>query len=112
GPETFLWLGRSSTIRMQRNSVADTRLELLEGSAIVQSKQLPSENVVTLSHQDSDVQLSANSLYRIDALPSRLTVLHGQANVTNGGTTLVINKPCNLAISSGLITPLSANEPD
>src|SRR5258705_485864 len=56
--------------------------------------------------------ISTHCLYRIDTLPSRLTVVQGQANVTNGGTTLVIKEPCHLAFSSGLITPLSEGEPD
>jgi hypothetical protein len=112
GPEIFLWLGRTSTIRMQRNSLADTRVELLEGSAIVQSAQLPPDNAVTLIHEDSQVRLSAHSLYRIDALLSGLTVLQGQANVTNGGKILDIKEPCHMAFSSGLITPLSESEPD
>src|ERR1700730_18362410 len=46
GPEIFLWLGGASTIRMQGNSLTDTRVELLEGSAVVQSAQLPSDNAV------------------------------------------------------------------
>jgi hypothetical protein len=112
GPEIFLWLGRTSTIRMQRNSLTDTRVELIEGSAIMQSAQLLPDNAVTLIHKNSHVKLSAHCLYRIDTLPSRLTVVQGQANVTNGGTTLVIKEPCHLAFSSGLITPLSEGEPD
>ena len=49
GPEIFLWLGRNSAIRMLRNSLADIRVELLEGSAIVQSAQLLPDNAVTLT---------------------------------------------------------------
>jgi hypothetical protein len=65
-PEVFLWLGRNSAIRMQRNSLEDTRVELLEGSAIVQSKQLLPGNAVTLIHKGSQVSLPAYSRYRID----------------------------------------------
>ena len=70
GPEIFLWLGQTSTIRMQGNSLIDTRVELIEGSAIVQATQITPDNGVTLIHKDSRVRLSAHSLYRIDALPS------------------------------------------
>src|SRR6266436_6532604 len=66
-PEVFLWLGRNSAIRMQRNSLEDTRVQLLEGSAIVQSKQLLPGNAVTLIHKGSQVSLPAYSRYRIDA---------------------------------------------
>jgi len=112
GPVTILWLGPNSAIRMQRNSLADARVELLEGSAVVQSTELPPENAVTLIQKDSQVRLSAHGLYRIDATLSQLTVRSGQAEVTNGRESSVINAPGRVGLSSGLTTPLAKNEPD
>src|SRR4029077_14104819 len=62
GPETLLWLGPNSAIRLRQNSLADARVELLEGSAVIQSAQLPPGNTETLIHKDSEVRLSAYSL--------------------------------------------------
>ena len=112
GPETFLWLGPNSAIRMQRNSLAEARVELIEGSAVVQSIELPPGNAVTLIQKDSQVRLSAQSLYRLDAHLSQLTVRRGQAGVSTGQESLVVNAPCRLAFSSGLITPLPKGEVD
>ena len=112
GPETFLWLGPNSAIRMQRNSLADARVELIEGSAVVQSIQLPPGNAVTLIQKESEVRLSAQSLYRLDANLSQLTVRNGQAGVSTGQASLVVNAPCRLAFSSGLMTPLPKGEGD
>ena len=112
GPETILWLGQNGAIRMQRNSLADARVELLEGSAVVQSTELPPDNAVTLIQKDSQVRLSAHGLYRIDAGASQLTVRSGHAEVTNGRESSVISAPGRLAFSSGLTTPLRKSEPD
>ena len=112
GPETFLWLGPNSAIRMQRNRLADARVELLDGSAVVQSTELPPDNAVTLIQKDSQVRLSAHGLYRLDATLSQLTIRSGRADVSTGGESLVINASCRFALSSGLTTPLPKSEPD
>lgn len=110
-PEVFLWLGRHSAMRMQRNSLADIRVELLEGAAIIQSSRLPSDNAVTLIQSEFQVRLSAQSLYRIDA-SFELTVLHGEANVTNGLESFILTGPRRFMFPSRLIATPSDGEPD
>lgn len=111
GPEVFLWLAPYSAIRMQRSGLADARVELLEGSAVIQSVQLPADNAITLIQKDSQVRVSAHSLYHVDASLSELTVRNGEAGVTSGRENLVLNAPSSIALSSGLMTPLAKPEP-
>jgi hypothetical protein len=111
-PEIFLWLDRNSAICMQRNSLTDTRIELLAGSAIVQSTEPPSENGVTLIFTGAKLGISAHSLYRIDVTLSQLTVLSGHANVTTGGESVVVNEANRLAVPSRIITSIPKAEPD
>jgi hypothetical protein len=111
-PEVFLWLSQNSKICMQRNSLADTRVELLEGSAVVQSTELLPDNRVTLVYKGSQVLLSAHTLYRIDAPSSQLTVLMGEATVTQGADSLVVSEPARFAMSTGQFTVLPKSEPD
>ncbi len=111
-PEVFVWLDQNSAIRMQRNRLADTRVELLEGSAIIESLQLAPDSAVTLIQKNDELRLSARSLCRIDVASSQLTVLNGQAEVTNRRERLVINERRRIALSSGLISPLPNNQPD
>jgi hypothetical protein len=110
-PEAALWLDRYSAIRMQRDSLEDTRIELVQGSAFVQSMDLRSGNSATLIHNSSEIRISAHSLYRVDAA-SRLSVLGGQAIVTDGKDNLVVTKAHSLDFSARMVTPLSQSDPD
>jgi len=110
-PEVFLWLGRHSAIRMQRNSLRDARIDVLAGAAIIQSAQLPPSDAVTLIYREFQVRLSTQSLYRIDA-SLELSVRRGEANVTNGVGSFVLTGPRRLIFSSGLTTTLPDGEPD
>ena len=111
-PTIFLWLGNHSAIRLQRNSLADTRIELLEGSAVLQSSELPSENSVTVIEKEAQVRLSGGSLYRMDAAPSQLTVRNGRATVVEPKGSLVVSGSQRLTFATGLITTLKKEEDD
>src|SRR5579872_5458440 len=50
-PGVFLRLGENSGIRMLSNGLADTRVEVLQGSAIVECEQLPRDNAITLVYK-------------------------------------------------------------
>jgi hypothetical protein len=62
-PDVFLWLGPDAAIRMERNTLNDTRVELVQGSAVIQADQLSPENAVTLLRGSSQIRVSAQSLY-------------------------------------------------
>lgn len=102
-PDAFLWLGRNSAIRMRRNSLADIRIEVLDGSTTVQSTKLSPDNKVTLTIKGFCIRLSANALYRIDARSAQLIVLKGDATVIDGWMSSVVSESQSFALSSGMM---------
>jgi hypothetical protein len=112
GPESFLWLGRNSALRMERNILTDTHIEFLKGSAMVQSLGLPADGSIVMIFHSSQIRLSASGLYRIDAEPPQLTVLKGRAKVTDDHENFVVTEAKRLVFSSLQIFPAPKSEPD
>ena len=83
-PAVFLRVGERSAIRMLANDLSDTRVELLAGSAIVDSGEPGAGTSVTLVYKDWNVRFPQRGVYRIDSEPSRLVVLTGKAQVSAG----------------------------
>ena len=57
-PGVFLRLGENSSIRMLSTRLTDTRVEVLSGSAMIESNEIPKDNAIQL-------------VYKKDASPSR-----------------------------------------
>ena len=55
-PGVFLRLGENSAIRMLSNGLTDTRVEVLNGSAIVECDQLPKDNSIMLVYKDASIR--------------------------------------------------------
>jgi hypothetical protein len=83
-PGVFLRLAENSSFKMVSNKLADTRVEVLSGSAMLQVGELLQDNSITVLFHGADVELAKRGLYRFDSDPSRLRVYDGQANVTSG----------------------------
>jgi hypothetical protein len=76
-------MGKKSSIRMLSNELADTRVELLAGSVIVDSAEADSGKAVTLVFKDWQAR-AAHGSYRIDSDPPHLWVLNGSVDVFAG----------------------------
>jgi hypothetical protein len=84
-PGTILRVGENSTIRMISNKLSDTRVELLAGSAILESTDDLKDTAVTLIHKKWQVRLPRPGVYRIDAAPPQLQVFKGEIEVAANG---------------------------
>lgn len=92
-PGVFLRLAENSSFRMVSNKLADTRLEILSGSAMIQIAELLQDNAITVVAGGMEMALVKKGLYRVDADPGRLRVYEGEARVTPGsGDALVARK--------------------
>jgi hypothetical protein len=80
-PGAFVRIGNKSAIRMVDNELSHTRVELLAGTAIVDSEDPDSTKSVTLTYKEWSVRFRDQGVYRIDSDPPRLWVLEGQADV-------------------------------
>src|SRR5271170_9894 len=83
-PGVFLRVAENSSFRMISNKLADTRIEVLSGSAMVEVGELLQDNAITLVVHGADVALVKKGLYRVDSEPSRLRVYDGEARVSFG----------------------------
>jgi hypothetical protein len=85
-PGVFLRLGEKGAMRLLANDLADTRVEMLAGSAILDSSGPGADPSVTLIYKGWKMRFPQNGVYRFDAEPARLWVLKGAAEVSVAGT--------------------------
>lgn len=78
-PATFLRLGEASSFRLASDDLADTRVELLSGAAIVDVRALENQNRVTILAGGVPVELREDGLYQFT--PARVRVYDGEAAV-------------------------------
>lgn len=91
-PGVFLRLTENSSVRMLSNALANTRLEMVAGSALIEVAELLDHNAIAFDAAGSHITLAKKGLYRIDASPARLRVYDGQAAVAAGGDSLTARK--------------------
>jgi hypothetical protein len=98
-PGVFLRMGENSAIRMLSNKLTDTRVEVLSGSAVIESNEIPKDNAIELVYKKDSIRLVKQGLYRVDTEPARFQVFEGEATVTDptGQLTLKGGKQTNLA---------------
>jgi hypothetical protein len=70
-PGVFLRVGEKSAIRMVASALANTRVELLAGSAIVESAESAAGTSVTLMYKNWNMRQPHEGSYRVDSDPPR-----------------------------------------
>jgi hypothetical protein len=112
-PGVILRLDRNSAIGMLSNSLADSRIELLAGSAMVESGQPEPGTSVTLMYRDWRIRFLEKGVYRIDSTPARVWVQEGQAEVTEAATgePIAVQRGMDLPLAAALAPERSFDEP-
>ena len=81
-PTTFLRIGDSTSFRLDSDDLLDTRVELLQGTAVVDVRDLDNDNRVTVNIAGSAVQLRKDGVYYFTtAGGGRLRVYDGEAGL-------------------------------
>lgn len=101
-PNVILRVGAHSAIRMVATSFADTRVEFLSGSAILES-QSSADTPATILYKDYEVQSRENSIYKFDSESPLLTVLKGKAKVSLHDQSMVIGKDQQIEFTGALL---------
>ena len=91
-PGAFLRVTENSSVRMLSNALADTRLEVVSGSVLIEVAELLDKNAIAIDAAGAHMTLAKKGLYRIDANPALLRVYDGQAVVTGGSDRLTAKK--------------------
>ena len=68
-PEVYLRMDEQSSLRMESNSLTDTRLELVDGSVIVDNLNAAAATPVVLIHNGTSIRFPKPGIYRIDCEP-------------------------------------------
>jgi hypothetical protein len=112
-PGVFIRIGEKSAIRMVDNELSHTRVELLAGSAIVDSAEPSSGTSVTLIYKDWSVRFLEQGVYRIDSDPPRLWVLQGKAEVSadTHGEALSVGHGMCVPFARALVPDRSIDQP-
>ncbi len=91
-PGVYLRLGHNSEARMISPGLADTKLELLQGTATVEVTQLFKENNLGIIINGSLTRITKHGLYVFSAVQPSVAVVDGQATVYNGRHPLFVHK--------------------
>jgi hypothetical protein len=89
-PNTYLRIGEKSSIRMISDSLSDTRVELLGGSAVLDSERAPAGDFVKIIFRDATIRILKPGHYRMDAEPPQLRVYDGEAEVARNQNQVTI----------------------
>jgi len=109
-PGVFLRLAENSSARMISNSLADTRLAIVSGSALIEVAELLPNNSITFDVAGTQIVLPHKGLFRIDSDPARLRVYDGQATVA--GTSVRKGHEVALGGSSVVASTFDAKDLD
>jgi|SRR5580698_3442343 hypothetical protein len=109
-PGVFLRLGENSAIRMISNQLADTKVELERGAAIVESGGPTPDTAVTLTYKGWNIRFPEKGMYRIETDPARVLVTEGEAEVAAvGGPPVTVAKGMGLPLEK-LLAPEPSTE--
>ncbi len=113
GPGVILRVADDSAIKMISTSLANVKLELLAGTAILESRDALAGNTVTLFFKDWHVAVSKKGVYRIDADPAQLRIYDGEVHVTAGenGTPVVAKAGQTLPLGPVLVPDQTLGPP-
>lgn len=89
-PGVVLRLDEKSEVRMVSDSLSDTRIELLRGSAILEASHEAANPPDKLIYKNWQVHVPQDSTVRIDSAPAQVRVYSGTAEVSAEGDSNVI----------------------
>ncbi|HEX5227857.1 MAG TPA: hypothetical protein VFW44_09110 [Bryobacteraceae bacterium] len=111
-PGVFLRIGENSSVRMLSTKLTDTRVEVLSGSAIVESSEMPKDNAVELVYKKDSIRLAKQGLYRLDSEPAQFAVFEGEAVVTDPSGQLTLHGGKRTNLSGVLMAESFDRKPD
>lgn len=109
-PGVFLWLGPNSELRLLSSSLVDARVELLSGSAVIESERVLPGGAVTILAHGWDVTISAGSHCRLNSNPWELRVLQGRTEVSRRARRMLVPEQSGFSLMSGTPATLAATD--
>lgn len=98
-PGVFLRVGDKSAIRMVSPGIANTRVEILRGQAIVEVAELFKDNNLSVAMNGASTRLDKQGLYAFNANSQVVQVFDGKATVEQGDREKELGKGHELALN-------------
>ncbi|HEX4137680.1 MAG TPA: hypothetical protein VHY84_23930 [Bryobacteraceae bacterium] len=106
-PGVFLRVGENTAIKMLDNRLLSTRVEILSGSAIVESddpQMSVKDSPVSLIYKDYEIRMVKHGLVEIESDPAQMKVYKGEAVVTTASDRATVKEGHLLPFSAALLT--------
>jgi hypothetical protein len=100
-PGVFLRVADNSSVKMVSPDLANTRIELDKGRALVEVLQIRNENDIRIDQNGASVKLLKSGLYDFDADHAQVRVLKGKAEVTVANQKVTLTENHEAALSAG-----------
>ena len=100
-PGVFLRAGDNSEVRMVSPSLADTQVELMRGSALLEVTELFKENNLSVLVGGVATRIDKIGLYDFNADPPAISVLDGEATVSEGDRHVNLKKGHTVLLAGG-----------
>jgi hypothetical protein len=101
-PGVFLRVGEQSAIRMLNASLADTRVEMINGRAMLEADTPMKGNMVTIVYQGYSTTFTKHGLYEFQTSPAQVKVYSGEVQVSAGDQTVTVREGKELAFTAAL----------
>jgi FecR protein len=100
-PGVFLRLSDNSAVRMVSPSLTDTRVDMVQGEAMIEADQVLEGNHLVVSTNGVDTQIMKHGLYRFTTNPAQVAVYDGKAQVFVDERSVEVGSGKELALAQG-----------
>jgi hypothetical protein len=106
-PGVFLRIGENSAIKLLDNRLVSTRVDILEGTVIVESddpQMTIKDSPVTIVYKDYQIQMAKHGVIEISTDPAVMKVYKGEALVNTADMRASVKEGHELPFSAALLT--------
>ena len=100
-PGVFLRVGDNSELRMISPSLADTKVQLVKGTAMLEVAELFKENNIVVANSGATTTVEKKGLYAFNADQPSVSVLDGKAVVAEGDEHTTVKKNHEVLLDNG-----------
>jgi hypothetical protein len=100
-PGVFLRVDHNGTVKMVSPDLADTKVAVLNGRAMVEVTDISKNNNIRVDLNDTSVQLLKRGLYDFDIDHNQVRVFKGKADVFAGNRTIGVGDNHEVTLASG-----------
>jgi hypothetical protein len=106
-PGAYLRVGSNSDIRMINPGLADPRVEVVKGEAMLEVDSKPKMAAMNVMERGADASVLKEGLYKFDADEGKVEVIEGKLAVTDNGQSKEFGKGKEVTLNGGALQTAS-----